>query len=625
MTVVRSAPKSWTEAEEFGLPTFALSFMVLFLGANANSSFRRNTMLQVLRGSRRPPYRPAWSLLLLSDSSRWFAIVNAEAKFMNTETRAVCNVSPAICLLIAGLLIAPGCRNMGATPKNELDGSHNAQATVKKANDTVENDDAKAHSETDEKLDDTSIARAINAELSYDGLVPNLGVDIESANGIVTLTGAVDNLSAKRRATRIAETVRGVRAVSNRIVIEPGQAISDDKLARNVNEALLVDPATDSYEIDVSATNGTVVLKGVVDSWAEQDLADSVAGAVRGVREVDNQLIVKYDNVRPDSELAAEIRERLRWDLLVDEHGLQVAVDDAKVSLSGYVGSAAERRRAESDAWVLGVENVDSSGVRVEWFAKDPHVRRANEEKPSPDAIERAFELATVYDPRVSSFDVHPRANGRVLTIDGIVDNLPAKRAAEELAKHTTGVYYVINRIDVVPKSTDSDAEIASKINTRLMTNPYTDSFKISVSVDDAVATLRGQVDSELEKSEAHAVAFATRGILAVDNELVVRERTARRLFSPYVYPYQPRIDTWSRPLPTVPLYSDAQLKDRIEDEIFWSPFVDSDEVDVRVDGGNAMLLGTVDTWRERAAAADNAFEAGALRVDNRLAIDVGS
>jgi osmotically-inducible protein OsmY len=69
---------------------------------------------------------------------------------------------------------------------------------------------------------------------------------------------------------------------------------------------------------------------------------------------------------------------------------------------------------------------------------------------------------------------------------------------------------------------------------------------------------------------------------------------------------------------------TDWEIKEDIEDELFWSPFVDSNEVRVSVKDGVATLTGVVDTWRERGAAADNAYDDGAKEVRNYLRVTYG-
>jgi osmotically-inducible protein OsmY len=58
-------------------------------------------------------------------------------------------------------------------------------------------------------LDDTSISDAIDRELTTDRAGPGYRINVRTNNGIVSLSGKVTNLLAKKRAARIAETVKG--------------------------------------------------------------------------------------------------------------------------------------------------------------------------------------------------------------------------------------------------------------------------------------------------------------------------------------------------------------------------------------------------------------------------------
>jgi osmotically-inducible protein OsmY len=62
-------------------------------------------------------------------------------------------------------------------------------------------------------------------------------------------------------------------------------------------------------------------------------------------------------------------------------------------------------------------------------------------------------------------------------------------------------------------------------------------------------------------------------------------------------------------------------LKESVENEFFWSWSVDGSNIDVRVDNGTVTLIGEVDDFAEKQAAAQNAREAGAVKVKNNLII----
>ena len=108
-----------------------------------------------------------------------------------------------------------------------------------------------------------------------------------------------------------------------------------------------------------------------------------------------------------------------------------------------------------------------------------------------------------------------------------------------------------------------------------------------------------------------------------MDNNLVVQKNYDPYVYDPYVdfggyyvYGYD-----WYNHIPTYPDKTDFRIKQNIKDELWWSPYVDLDDVTITVDKGVATLTGTVDSWLEYGAAQDNAYEGGAVYVDNQLTV----
>jgi len=67
---------------------------------------------------------------------------------------------------------------------------------------------------------------------------------------------------------------------------------SDDRIKEDINDRLSDDPWIDATEIDVSVTNGEVVLTGTVSERGEKRRAEDVAEMVSGVKHVENRLRV---------------------------------------------------------------------------------------------------------------------------------------------------------------------------------------------------------------------------------------------------------------------------------------------------------------------------------------------
>ena len=483
---------------------------------------------------------------------------------------------------------------------------------------------APAHGTIPSELSDQSISDAVEDEIQGDLLVPLNRIDVLTTDGIVTLSGLVGNLVAKERAERIAESVKGVRAVINEIVVRYYPTRSPVEMERNIEDALFANPATESYEVDVQAEeDGTVILSGTVQSWVEKDLAEQVTKTVAGVTEVRNDINVNEITNRTDVAIKAEVEERLRWNVLVDDGLIDVSVEDGEVLLKGTVGSAAEKRKARRNAWVPGVQAVNASGLKVERWTRDDDLRNPLNAEVRDKEIEAALEKALFYDPRVNSAEIEVNSSYGVVALRGEVGSLQARQAAERDAQNTVGVLSVTNRLKVRPEVLIGDTALAREVENALARDAVTESWEIDVSATDGVVTLTGIVDNYYEKSRADIVAGSINGVEGVKNLLTVVDLRSPYTVDPYYEPWAPLSRDWyDYQAPTVTMRSDTEIKESIESELWWSPFVDSDEVTVTVNNGVATLTGTVDSWSERLTARENALEGGAIWVVNDLLVN---
>lgn len=469
-------------------------------------------------------------------------------------------------------------------------------------------------------MTDQAISDKVEDELLIDHAVVSTKIDLDVADGVVTLSGTVNNILAKERAAKIAAKVKGVRSVINHIQVQPSAFRSDAEIAKDIETALLEDPAADSFEVDAKVDDGMVTLTGEVQSYQERNLVMKVAKGVRGVKGVESRLDVNYGIERTDTEIKAEIEQSLRWNLYIDDHLVNVTVNDGQVTLSGTVGSVAEKNKAEWTAWVAGVESVDADKLSVEGWARDEKLRGDKYASKSAEAIRDAVNDALLLDPRVLSFNVDVDVAASTVTLRGTVDNLKAKRAAEDIARNTVGVSYVANRLKVRPENPPTDDDIEQNVEAALLRDPYVERFEVSTVVIDGVAHLYGTVDSFFDKNRADELASKVKGVVDVNNYLDVDDRTSY-LYDPYVddsyFDEEATIDYEPRAAGK----TDAEIKEAIESEMWWSPFVDSTRIDVTVDNGIVTLTGVVHSWAEHRAATENAYDGGATLVDNDLVV----
>jgi osmotically-inducible protein OsmY len=467
-------------------------------------------------------------------------------------------------------------------------------------------------------ISDREISQAVEDELLFNATTPSYLIDVSTYEGIVTLTGSVDNLLARDRATTIAGAIKGVRGVVNNIQIET-EYKPDPTLENDVNEALLNDPATDSYEVIVNVENGIATLSGTVDSYQEKQLSEFVAKGVSGLKDINNEINVNYKTNRTDYEIKQEVEAILANDKRIDNALIEVNVDNGNVQLSGIVGSANEKSAAGLRAWTAGVTNVDTENLKVEEWARDDRLRKEKYIPKTDAQILDAVKDAFLYDPRVYSFNPEVSVNYGIVTLTGKVDNLKAKRAAEQDAKNVVGVVRVKNYLKVRPAFIPADRELESDVETSLLKDPVIENWEVDATVNNGVVYLNGQVDSYFEKVQAEDIASRVNGVVAVENNLEINDRNDF-----YNYDYY----GWNT---YYPLYhvdiqdeykTDVEIREDIISQLWWSPYVNEDEVSVTVANGRVILNGIVDTEREKLFAEINAIEGGAEEVENNLVVE---
>jgi osmotically-inducible protein OsmY len=143
------------------------------------------------------------------------------------------------------------------------------------------------------------------------------------------------------------------------------------------------------------------------------------------------------------------------------------------------------------------------------------------------------------------------------------------------------------------------------------------ESSTIDVRVNNGVVHLDGSIDSYFAKAEAESIAYRARGATQVRNHLSVAYPETL-VYDPYVYDWSIDDYPWYG-IVTVTGKSDLEIMQDIETGLFWSPFVDSNNINVSVESGIATLTGSVGSLQEYNAVRQNAFEGGATAVISKL------
>jgi osmotically-inducible protein OsmY len=107
-------------------------------------------------------------------------------------------------------------------------------------------------------------------------------------------------IAGKKIDQTVGEAGKQIGIATDRVVEKLGGqgdkavlVIDDAEITAKVKAAIFAEPGLKTLQISVNTMKGVVTLSGSVDSSPSSDMAKVLAGAVSGVKEVKNRLVIK--------------------------------------------------------------------------------------------------------------------------------------------------------------------------------------------------------------------------------------------------------------------------------------------------------------------------------------------
>ncbi len=248
-----------------------------------------------------------------------------------------------------------------------------------------------------------------------------------------------------------------------------------------------------------------------------------------------------------------------------------------------------------------------ATGIALSISAMSPLVMAATASQEVTEARQEA-QIWTTYtlSPYLRANDLSVTVHDGKATLTGKVNEDVNKDLAKEIALGVEGIKEVDNQIVVLgdynpPASTTrsygemvDDASITTAIKSKLIWSKSTDGQATEVTTKAGRVTLKGTADTAAAKDLVGRMAMNTRGVIAVDNQLVVS-------------PANPTMTDKAKSSTAEASreISDSWITTKVKSTLLYSSNVSGTDVEVNTKAGVVTLSGKVASGAERALAIE--------------------
>jgi osmotically-inducible protein OsmY len=216
--------------------------------------------------------------------------------------------------------------------------------------------------------------------------------------------------------------------------------LKDMDIQNDLSAELKWEPSLWDDDIAVGVRDGVVTLGGTVSGYGDKFTAERVAGKVKGVKAIANDIEVRLPSIssRADPDIAHAAVDAFKWNVAVPEDKIQAKVQQGWITLDGQVDWYFQRDAAERAVrYLTGVKGVTNQiRIRV---------------RPVPSDIKAKIEDALQRSARFDAEHVTVNVEGSKAILSGTVRSYTEARDAARAAHNAPGITEVDNRLTVNP------------------------------------------------------------------------------------------------------------------------------------------------------------------------------
>jgi osmotically-inducible protein OsmY len=205
---------------------------------------------------------------------------------------------------------------------------------------------------TDKMLRDAVITR-----LDFEPEVNPSGIGVAAEDGVVTLSGFVDDYAQKVAAEKAVKRLFGVKGLANELLVRMVSERTDTDIAKDAIYLLECDVHFLGSKVTVIVEGGLLTLEGTMEWDFQKVAAEKAMQCIRGVKAVAN--LIEVAPAASPADIQKKTEEGLRRSADGDARRIKVATRDQAAVHSNNAHSWSEGEEAERPAWsVAGVVRV---------------------------------------------------------------------------------------------------------------------------------------------------------------------------------------------------------------------------------------------------------------------------
>ncbi|BAP32425.1 putative secreted lipoprotein [Chryseobacterium sp. StRB126] len=206
------------------------------------------------------------------------------------------------------------------------------------------------------------LQKSVQDAITWEPLLHAAEIGVTAKDGVVSLTGIVDNYAKKIEAEKAAKKVIGVKVLVDNIKVKIPNSSSktDIEIADEIVKVFKSNVLIPENMIKVIVEDGQVTLEGEVLWDYQREMTKNALYYLPGVKAIINNIKIKSEIIDAIKQKDVENAMKMNW--VVYDSDIHIKVAGTTVTLTGTVNSWHQKEEAGHIAWKTpGIQHVENN------------------------------------------------------------------------------------------------------------------------------------------------------------------------------------------------------------------------------------------------------------------------